>query len=147
MGWVDRLEGKTLAVDTAPLIYYIEEHPKYARDLQELFEAVDSGKIRIVTSMISLLEVLVHPIKQGNEDLAHQYYDLLMTAEHVSTVAVGANVARLAAELRSTKNLKTPDAIQLATAIEAGAESFLTNDRDLGEHQSIVVLQLDQLIS
>ena len=62
MGWVEDYRGKTVGIDTAPLIYYIEDHLTYAELLAPFFEAVTTGEIRIVTSTVTLLEVLVHPL-------------------------------------------------------------------------------------
>lgn len=56
-------------------------------------------------------------------------------------------VAEEAARLRARHNLRTPDAIQLATAIRSGASSFLTNDRHLPKLAPLNLLLLDQLMS
>ncbi|MDC0934748.1 hypothetical protein OAS39_00575 [Pirellulales bacterium] len=58
MGWVEDLRGKTVGLDTAPLIFYIEEHVSYGSVLDPFFEAVKQGDIQIVTSTVTLLEVL-----------------------------------------------------------------------------------------
>lgn len=147
MGWLDGFHGKTVAIDTAPLIYYIEDHPQYATQLQPLFEAVENGQIRLVTSVMTLVEVLVHPIRRGDERLAHEYFDFLMSSEHVHTLPVTAGIARLAAELRAGGTLKTPDAIQLAVAIEAGAEVLVTNDRDFGSDHQLQVIRVSEIVS
>jgi predicted nucleic acid-binding protein len=42
-------------------------------------------------------------------------------------------------------NLRTPDALHVATAIEAGCEAFLTNDSTLKRVREIRVLPLDEL--
>ena len=70
MEWVDALRGTVVAVDTAPLIYFIEEHPRYLPHLRAFFGAVDKGDFRIVTSILTLTEVLIHPLRQGNSQLA-----------------------------------------------------------------------------
>lgn len=88
MGWVEDLRGKTVGLDTAPLILYIEDHPTYAGLLAPFFEAVRSGETRLVTSTVTLLEVLVHPLKHGDESLAHEYNDILLSSPHIFTVAV-----------------------------------------------------------
>jgi predicted nucleic acid-binding protein len=108
---------------------------------------VDRGEIRVVTSVVTLLEVLVHPIRRGDEGLAQQYNDILLSSPHIMTVPVTPVTAQLAAELRAEQNLKTPDAIQLATAIKYGASAILTNDRDFGVAKSIEVLRVKELLS
>ena len=59
MEWVKRLRDKVVGLDTAPLIYFIEDHPTYAQRLTAFFEDVDHGRIRVVTSVVTLTEVLV----------------------------------------------------------------------------------------
>ena len=67
MGWIDDLKGKTVALDTSPFIFFIEKHATYADVLRPFFQAVDRGESRILTSAVTLLEVLVHPIRHGDE--------------------------------------------------------------------------------
>jgi predicted nucleic acid-binding protein len=142
MGLSDDLSGKLVGIDSAPLIYYIEEHPQYTSILDPAFEAVAGGKIRLVASTIVLAEVLVHPIRAGDEALSQKYYDILIGSENIDIFPVTAAVAQIAAELRAERQLKSPDAIQLATAIHCGAEAFLTNDRDFPDGLGIEIHRL-----
>ena len=70
MGWIERLRGTVVAVDTAPLIYLIEENPIYLSCVRPFFEAVDRGDLQVVTSTLTLTEVLVHPLRHGDGKLA-----------------------------------------------------------------------------
>jgi len=65
MGWIDDLVGQTVALDTAPLIYYIEENPDYVELVDPFFAAVGRGDIRVIASTLTLLEVLVHHCVKG----------------------------------------------------------------------------------
>lgn len=145
MGWVEALAGKTVAVDTAPLIYFIEQRDPYLSVLKPFFLAVDRGEIQVVTSVITLLEVLVHPLRSGDEGLARRYNDILLSSPNIELASVTALTAQTAAELRSSRNLKTPDAVQLAVALEYNAAAFLTNDRDFGAVENLEVLRLIDL--
>jgi len=147
MGWVNDLEGKTVVLDTAPLIYFIEQHPKYIDILRPFFQAVARGESRVVTSTVTLIEVLVHPLRNGDEALARQYNDILLSSPHVSTLPVTFSTAQGAAELRASHGLKTPDAIQVATALRHEADAILTNDRDLSGIEGLQVLRLRDLVS
>jgi predicted nucleic acid-binding protein len=60
---------KRLAVDTAPIIYFIEENPKYLTLMDEVFERIATGSLTAITSAITLTEVLTHPLRLGNEEL------------------------------------------------------------------------------
>ena len=145
MGWVDDLLGKTVSVDTSPLIFFIEEHPTFGPVLDPFFEAVSRGEIQIVTSAVALLEVLVHPLRLNDEPLAQRYNDILLSSPNISTISVTPLTAQVAAELRAASNLKAPDAIHLATAITQHADAFLTNDRDFGSIVKVPILKVRDL--
>jgi predicted nucleic acid-binding protein len=72
---------------------------------------------------------------------------MLLNASHVTTVRVSQVIAEEAARLRANYSLRTPDAIQLATAIRSGASFFLTNDSKLPSLTSLNVLILNRLIA
>lgn len=145
MGWIEVLRGSTVALDTAPLIYFIEEHPAYLPKIRPFFEAAERGEFRVVTSFITMVEVLVHPLREGKLDLADEYRNILLQAPGLTTVPVDEDIAEAAAGLRARHNLRTPDAIQLATASLADASWFLTNDADLTKVPGISVLVLKTL--
>jgi hypothetical protein len=73
----------------------------------------------------ALTEVLIHPLRQGNQILARQYSSILLNAAHVRTLAVSPLIAAESARLRASHGYRTPDAIQLATAQTAHAAFFL----------------------
>ncbi len=72
MEWIETLRGTVVGLDTAPLIYFIEENPTYLPIVGRFFEAVDRGEFRVVTSVLTLTEVLVHPLRHGDHNLADQ---------------------------------------------------------------------------
>lgn len=84
----------------------------------------------------------VHPIRNHDEGLAHEYQDILLNAANITTVPVTPITAQVAAELRAESRLKTPDAIHLATALNHQASSFLTNDRDFPSGTGVQILKL-----
>src|SRR6266571_9184363 len=145
MGWVEDLRGKVIGLDTAPLIYYIERKPVYIEMLRPFFQAVDRGEISIVTSVITLTETLVHPLRNGNKDLANQYRDILFRTKGLTTLPLSPDIAEEAAQLRALHNIRTPDAIQMATAIKGAALFFLTNDAGLPSSPRLQVLVLNNL--
>jgi hypothetical protein len=73
--WVARLQGTTVAVDTAPLIYFIERHPVYSPKLRPFFEAAERREFQLVTSIVTPIEVLILPLRTGRHELAHEYRD------------------------------------------------------------------------
>ena len=125
MEWIVQLQGVIVALDTAPLIYFIEENPTYLEMMRLFFRALNQGEFRVITSVVTIPEVLVYPLRQGNITLAQQYRDILFNSQGLTTIEVVPNIAETAAQLRADYNLKTPDAIQMATAINEGASFFL----------------------
>lgn len=146
MGWIDALKGKRVAIDTAPFIYFIEKHPRYVDLVRAFIEAVNNGEITAFTSVITLLETLVVPLRLGDQKLVQQYRDILSDAPNFTTVAFVSNIAEEAARLRAVYNIRTPDAVQIATAIIGSAAFFLTNDMDLPAISELQIITLDDLL-
>jgi predicted nucleic acid-binding protein len=145
MGWIDALRGCKVGLDTAPCVYYTEENPAYIDVIAPFFEAVGRGDITVVTSVVTLLEVLVHPYKDGNIKLAQRYHDLLFRTQGLTTIVLNLRIAEEAARLRAFHNIRTPDSIQIATAISEEASFFLTNDIHLPSLPNLKMLVLDNL--
>lgn len=145
MEWVRSLRGKSIALDTAPIVYFVEGNPTYVDMMRAFFESVQIGECSAVTSVISLLEGLVVPIRKHDTNLIREYYNLLYESQDILTIAVFPNIAEEAARLRATYNIRTPDAIQVATAITVQASVFLTNDSHIPALPDITILTLDEL--
>lgn len=145
MGWIESLRGQVVALDTAPIIYLIQENPTYLQSVRPFFEALDRGEFRAVTTVLTLLEVLVQPFRRGDTELAQQYRDILLYSPNLTCAPLTTTVAEEAARLRAQHNVQTPDAIQMATAIHEGASFFFTSDSGLPGLPNLQVLLLDQL--
>jgi predicted nucleic acid-binding protein len=142
---VSDFSSKIIFLDTAPLIYFIEGHSNYQPVLTKLFTANDSGDFIFYTSSITLLEVLVKPLREGQAGLVSQYKDILLRAPGIEIYDIDNIIAARAAELRAKYNLRTPDALQLAASIELRTDYFLTNDtrlKSVREMQSITLSEL-----
>jgi len=131
-----------VALDTAVFIYFVEEHPQFMPMVEPLFEAIDRGQIAAVTSSVTLLEVLVVPLRRGDTALAGQYERLLTRSSGLRLIDIDRPLLRAAATLRARGNLKTPDALQVATALECGAKALVTGDRDIPSLEGLPVLHL-----
>jgi predicted nucleic acid-binding protein len=80
--WCGLCEGDLVVVDTAPFIYLLEDHPDFAPQFQGLFEAQARGHLRIALSTITLAEVLVGPLRMGQDTLARRYERALAGSRH-----------------------------------------------------------------
>lgn len=136
---------KVLCVETAPFIYYTERHPAYVTKMHDIFLRIHQGKIEVFTSTITLTEVLTKPLKANDVQLVKTYHEMLENTQNIVLVPVDNAIANRAAELRAQYNLKTPDALQIAVAIESHCDAFLTNDLGLKRVTEIKVLVLDEL--
>lgn len=132
-----------LAIDTAPYIYYVENHPIYAEKVDVIFGIIETQSIVIITSVMTLTETLMKPLQANDKALIDAYNDLL--TQNVQLVPITAPIARSAAELRARYKLHTPDALHIATAIDAGCDAFLTNDLGLKRVKELTILVLDEL--
>ena len=79
-------------------------------------------------SGLLLLETLVMPIRQTNKALINRY-ETLLTASEINLIPITRSILKSAANIRATANIKTPDAIHAATAIDVECTIFLTNDK------------------
>ena len=70
MEWLAPLRGNVIALDTAPIIYFIEGRSPYAALIRPFFEALDAGEFLAITSTLTIIEVLVHPYRAGDVALA-----------------------------------------------------------------------------
>lgn len=129
-------------VDTAIFIYFIEENPRFLPLVEPIFQEVDKGRREIVTSALTLLEVLVVPYRSGDHLLAERYEALLTRSRGVEVAEISRGQLRAAAHLRAATGAKTPDALQLVAALAGGCSTFLTNDRKLPPLRSLRILQL-----
>jgi predicted nucleic acid-binding protein len=136
---------RQLAFDTAPLIYFVERHPSYFDRMLFIMRYVDRGLIAGVSSTMALTEVLVQPLRAGDNVLTERYEAILSNSQDFRLEPITTMVARHAADLRARYNLRTPDALHIATAIAAGCDAFLTNDVGVKRVAEIAILVLDEL--
>jgi predicted nucleic acid-binding protein len=105
------------------------------------------GEIQVVTSTLILTEVLVHPYRRRDFALALQYQRILFGAANLRMLTPSKEIAVEAARLRAAHGLKTPDAIQLATALSEKATVFLTNDAGISSISGLQVVVLEKLLA
>ena len=142
MGLITELGVGSVAVDTAIFIYFIEENPRFLPEILPLFKQADQRKRELITSALTLLEVLVVPYRAGNRHLAERYEALLTRSRGIRIVELSHDQLRAAAQLRAATSVKTPDALQLVAAISGRCTTFLTNDRRLPPVPGLRILEL-----
>jgi predicted nucleic acid-binding protein len=120
-------EGALILLDSAPLIYFLEDHPKLAARFQPLFEEHANGRVRFAVTTITIAEVLAGPLSAGDDSLARKYRS---TLESWHVVALDVDIAESAARIRASHRLKLADAVQVASALAINADALVTHDRD-----------------
>jgi len=116
-------------VDSAPIIYTLEAHAKFAARFAPLFQRHANGEIALAVTTVTIAEVLTGPLRAGEEALAKRYRAVL---EAWQVVDFTCDIAESAARLRGKYGLKLPDAIQVASALSINADALVTHDRDFG---------------
>jgi predicted nucleic acid-binding protein len=145
MGLIEKLRGKTVYLDTAPLVYYIEKNSLLFNSAEKLFSAHLNGEFLFLTSVLTLSEVLAQPAEKRRDDLRNQYELILTSSPNLTLLEVGVHEARIAASLKAQFKLGLPDALHLATAIENNADYFLTNDKRIPKTVPIELILLSDV--
>jgi predicted nucleic acid-binding protein len=138
-------ESGRVYVDAQILIYTVERFPQYFDVLLLLWQASKGGQLEVVTSELSILEVMTGPMKTGSQHLIQAYEGLIMGTE-IGLIPIDSQVLLDAARLRAETSLRTPDAIHVATAILAGCQTLVTNDLAFRSVSSIDVQILKDIV-
>jgi predicted nucleic acid-binding protein len=137
---------RVVGLDTPVFIYQLEGKPPLADVTTDLFRLIQAGTPTAVTSVVTMTELIVKPLELGRVETAYDYERLLLEFPNLAIVDVDLSVARLAARLRARHRLRTPDALQLAACLSAGAAAFVTNDSSLSRVQELDVVLLGDFV-
>lgn len=131
--------GQKIGLDTSVFIYLLEEEPRFLSPARDVLKSIERGERSGIFSCIGMIELLTGPKQKKQYDLAFQYRDFLSSFPNLTVCGVSEDVIERASDLRARYNLRTPDAIHLATALCEGADIFITNDRALKRVKEITV--------
>lgn len=137
---------RRIALDTSVFIYQLDANPRYLPLTDYIFSWLERPGSGGVTSTITMTELLVQPYRDSAEQRVDEFYGLLSTYPNLDWIPPNLEVADLAARLRAIHRLRTPDALQAATAAHARATGLITNDavfERVGLFESLV---LDRLL-
>jgi predicted nucleic acid-binding protein len=137
LAFEDLPEQALLLMDSAPIIYFLEGHRKFAPHFKPLFAAHAVGRLRFAVTTITIAEVLTGPLRAGNDALARRYRAIL---ESWQAVALDVDIAESAARLRASLRLKLADAVQAASALAINAAALVMHDRDFSRVHSLRII-------
>jgi predicted nucleic acid-binding protein len=113
---------------------------------ERIFSWLERSAGQGVTSTITMTELLVQPYREFDEQRVDEFFALPSTFPNLEWVAPSLEIADLAARLRALHRLRTPDALQAATAARAGATGLITNDAAFERVEAFETLVLDRLL-
>ncbi|MCL2647292.1 MAG: PIN domain-containing protein [Phycisphaerales bacterium] len=145
MGKLNDLLGQKIYLDTNIFIYALEQNPEYAAVVDRLFALFDAAKAAAFTSEIALAECLVKPCADGNSDFQIRYQAAITTRPGLTVYPISRSMIIRAAHIRAAHKVRLPDAIHLATALDASCDFFLTNDQLVKPIPGITLIQLSDL--
>ena len=137
---------RRIALDTSIFIYQLEANPQYLANTDPIFYWLERPGSMAITSPITMTELLVLPYRENDEQRANDFYGLLSTYPNLNWIAPNLEIADLAARIRALHRLRTPDALQAATAVHSLATGLITNDPVFDRVESFETLVLDRLV-
>ena len=133
---------RNIFLDTAPFIYYIEEHEKYFERVKDFFASINDE--RLITSVVSYEEYCVGALKYAPGKIAKM--EAFLESMNIELMPINKAIALKAAETRSKNSaLKGMDALQIGTAFHSGCDLFVTNDKRLSRVEGIDFLLIENM--
>ncbi len=132
--------GAKTAVDSSLFIYHFEKAECYLPLTDILFEKFSQKKLLPVTSVITVVEVLTKPMADKDQRKIDLFQEIFSLREELEIVPLDLNLAPAVASLRGKYGLRLPDACQLAAALLARAEIFITNDEKLKKVKELKII-------
>src|SRR5437016_13525298 len=116
--------------DTMLFVYWLEDHPRYAKRVRQLLEKMKVRQDQLCTSSFAVGETLVGPYKAGSPETVSRIR-ALFRPPLVEVIPYTLETAELYAGIRAKPGVSAADAIHLACAAQARIDLFLTNDAAL----------------
>lgn len=143
---IKRIVGKTVGLDTMVFIYHFDQKKPYYPICLDIFKLLEKGQARAVTSVISLAESLSHPRLRSQLVKLQDIRSFFLEEPNLKLVEVGFRVGDTAAFLRRKYQIRLPDALEIATALDSDAALFLTNDSSLQKIEEIPIFILKDFV-
>lgn len=137
------IDFKKIFLDTAPIVYYLENNELYYPVMKRFWKSCESCDY--VTSAVTVTEYLTYPYQQNEIKLINDF-NAFIDGMEINIKSIDREIAEKAAKIRAEyKSFKTMDALQLATACLSGCDLVLTNDKQLKQFKEIKCLTVEEL--
>jgi len=145
MGQIVLPASGSVYVDTNAVIFRVQLIEPHLTASDPLWKALRARTCQVMTSNLTLMEVLIKPIRDGDLALASLYRHVVLATVGLHCVPISLDILESAAGLRAKHRLKTPDAIHAATAVAQGCTLFVTNDQDFKRIPNLNVAVLSEV--
>jgi predicted nucleic acid-binding protein len=112
--------------DTNLFVYLLEDNPDFVHYVEKLRVRMLTRGDQLLTSTVTLGEVLVKPTKAGDAERCRRYEKMILSSSQVVSMDLAAS--RHYASIRCDRTINPSDAIQLSCAASVGVDLFVTND-------------------
>lgn len=144
MGLIPKLAGRRVYLDTNILIYLLEGSSQFEKPLLQIKQLIEYRTAEFVVSSLVFAEVLPPLAASGNRTRVNNALEFLSATGAFEIIPADAEVCTHAGMLRGIHQMKTPDAIHVATAVASRCDFLLTNDRGIRAPQGLEILILSQ---
>lgn len=140
-------DSRLVSFDSNALIYFLNGTHPYVAWLDPVMRSIESGERAAVLSVISEAELLVKPVREGDADVIRRI-DSLFSQPNMELAPVTRDVARAAGIIRAQANVGLADALIAATAMDAGCDVLIGNDKKCAARLTgIPYVYLDDAVS
>lgn len=133
---------RLIGLDTNIFIYHFQKNPKYVVFTRKIFGSLAKNKLRAVTSLITLTELLSQSLPNIELKILKESFN---STPGLTTIDPNREIALEAARIRREHCIRLPDALQLATALNAKAQIFITNDKHLKRFKEVKVVMITDI--
>ena len=135
--------GKNIKIclDTNIVAYFIEGNPTFGPKIKSFLREKKKKKDTVCVTFLTICELLVKPLQEHDDGLV-DFYSGIDKNLGLNILYPNDRVAVVAARLRVMYSIATPDALNVAIAMENSCTVFLTNDRKLTKIKEIEVRML-----
>ena len=131
-------------LDTTPLINFLDSDVHFGNKTKNILEEILSFEKTIVSSVITCSEYLVYPYRTDNQEKIDVFFEFTDTCG-IDLLSISVDIAKAAARIRADYPcFKAMDSLQLAVAIDAGCDVFLTNDKQLRQFRELRCVTVEE---